>query len=298
MQDPMGRQDKPSTGLTAAAEAITAGTTGRWLRAVSQFGLVSRAVVYLLVGYLTWRLALAAHGRTAEPVSGTGAVQEAARHSWGQASLLLLAAGFAGYALTQLIEAIFRPRHAGSTIHRWRQRVVSTWGCLLYSAFCVSTISVLVAIRRPAGTAGSEQRQDTAVTAAVLRTGAGRLLLLLVGLMVVIAGAELGRRSLRLSFQERFITHLHPRVLGTATRALGAFGCLARATVFVLIGVFIIKAAVLGDPRDTKGLDATFRSVARSPYGPITLAALAFGLFSYGLYCLLEARYRDLTPGR
>ena len=53
-----------------------------------------------------------------------------------------------------------------------------------------------------------------------------------------------------------------------------------------------------GNPRDTKGLDATFRSVARSAYDPITLAALAIGLFSHGLYCLLEARYRDLTPGR
>jgi len=25
---------------------------------------------------------------------------------------------------------------------------------------------------------------------------------------------------------------------------------------------------------------------------------LACGLFCYGLYCLIEARYRDLTPGR
>jgi hypothetical protein len=25
---------------------------------------------------------------------------------------------------------------------------------------------------------------------------------------------------------------------------------------------------------------------------------LASGLVCYGLYCLLEARYRDLTPGR
>ena len=298
MQDPTGRQDTPSAGLTAAAEVIAAGTTGRWLRAVSQFGLVSRAAVYLLVGYLTLRLALAAHGRTAEPASGSGAVQEAARHSWSQASLLLLAAGFAGYALTQLVEAIFRPRHAGSKINRWRQRVVSTWGCLLYSAFCVSTISLLIAIRRPAGTARSEQRQDTAVTAALLRTGPGRLLLLLTGILAVVAGAELGRRSVRLTFQERFTTQLRPRLLGTAARALGAFGCVARATVFVLVGVFILKAAVLGDPRQTKGLDATFRSMARSAYGPITLAALALGLFAYGLYCLLEARYRDLTPGR
>jgi Domain of Unknown Function (DUF1206) len=293
----MRRQDMPRTGLAAAAEAIAAGTTGRWLRGVSQFGLVSRAVVYLLVGYLTLRLALA-HGRIAKPASATEAVQEAARYSLGQATLLVLAAGFAGYALTQLVEAIFRPRYAGSTINRWRQRVVSTWGCLLYSAFCVSTISLLLAIRRPAGTAGSEQRQDTAVTVAVLSTGPGRLLLLLTGISLVVAGAEVGHRSVRLTFQERFTTQLRPRLLGIAARALGAFGCIARATVFILVGVFIVKAAVLDDPRQTKGLDATFRAVDRSAYGPITLAALALGLFSYGLYCLFEARYRDLTPGR
>jgi hypothetical protein len=298
MQDPTGRQDTPSTGARTTPETIVAGVAGRFLRAVSQFGLVSRAAVYLLVGYLTLRLALDAHGRAAEPVSGTGAVQEAARHSWGQLSLVLLAAGFAGYALSQVVEAIFRPRHAGGTINRWRQRVVSMWGCLLYSAFCVSTISLLVAIRRPVGTARSEQRQGTALTADLLRTGPGHVLLLLAGALVVLAGAELGRRSLRLTFQERFITELRPRLLGTATRALGAFGCVARATVLVLVGVFILKAALLGDPRQTKGLDATFRFVARSSYGPITLAALALGLFSYGLYCLLEARYRDLTPGR
>ena len=298
MQDPTEREDTPRTGLTVAAEAIASGTTGRWLRAVSQFGLVSRAAVYLLVGYLTFRLALAVHGRTGEPASGTGAVQEAARHSLGQAPLLLLSAGFAAYALTQLVEAVFRPGHAGSAIHRWRQRVASTWGCLLYSAFCVSTVSLLVAIRRPAGTAESEQRQDAAVTAVLLRTGPGRLLLLFAGIVMVVVGAELGRRSVRLTFQERFTTQLHPRLFGTAARALGAFGCVARATVFVLVGVFILKAAVLGEPGETKGLDATFRSVAGSAYGQITLAALAVGLFSYGLYCLLEARYRDLTPGR
>jgi hypothetical protein len=116
--------------------------------------------------------------------------------------------------------------------------------------------------------------------------------------LVVIVGAELGRRSVRLTFQERFTTQLHPRLFGAVARALGAVGCVARATVCVLVGVFILKAAVLDEPGQSKGLDATFRSVALSAYGQITLAALAVGLFSYGLYCLLEARYRDLTPGR
>ena len=51
------------------------------------------------------------------------------------------------------------------------------------------------------------------------------------------------------------------------TTALGAFGCAARAMVFALVGVFILKAAVLSDAKQTKGLDAVFRSVASTGYG-------------------------------
>jgi hypothetical protein len=88
------------------------------------------------------------------------------------------------------------------------------------------------------------------------------------------------------------------RTLAMVTRALGAFGSVARAVVFVLTGVFLIKAALLSSADQAKGLDAIFRSVASSRYGPWLLAPLAAGLFCYGLYCLLEARYRDLTPGQ
>ena len=38
-----------------------------WLRAVCRLGLLCRGTVYLLVGYLALRLALAAHGRTGAP---------------------------------------------------------------------------------------------------------------------------------------------------------------------------------------------------------------------------------------
>jgi hypothetical protein len=75
-------------------------------------------------------------------------------------------------------------------------------------------------------------------------------------------------------------------------------GCVAGAVVFVLVGVFVLKAAVLSSASQAKGLNAVFRPVASPAGGAWLLALLASGLACAGLYCLLEARYRDLTPRR
>ena len=273
------------------------GASGVWLRAGSRLGLACRGAVYLLVGYLAFRLALAAHGRAGEPASSAGAVQAAVDPAWGRVPLVVLVAGLAAYALTQLLEAVFRPARAAGTLGRWRQRAVSSWGFVLYSVFCLSTARLLVETP-PQQTAQSEQRQDTGMTADLLRTGWGKALLLVVGILVVAGGLEAGRRAVRLNFRERFTDEHMSRALAMVTRALGAFGSVARAVVFVLVGVFLVKAAVLSSADQTKGLDAIFRSVASSPYGSWLLALLACGLFCYGLYCLLDARYRDLTPGQ
>ena len=273
------------------------GASGIWLRAGSRLGLACRGTVYLLVGYLAFRLALASHGRAGAPASSAGAVQAAVAPAWGRVPLVLLVAGLAAYALTQLLEAVFRPARAAGPMGRWRQRAVSSWGFALYSAFCVTTARLLAGTP-PRQTARSEQRQDTGMTADLLRTGWGRALLVLAGILIVAGGLEAGRRAVRLNFRERFTARRMSRALAMATRALGGVGCVARAVVLVLAGVFLVKAGVLSSAGQAKGLDAIFRSVGSSQYGPGLLALLAAGLFCYGLYCLIEARYRDLTPGR
>jgi hypothetical protein len=242
-------------------------------------------------------LALASHGRAGAPASGAGAVQAAVAPAWGRVPLVLLVAGLAAYALTQLVEAVFRPAHATGTMGAWRQRAVSSWGFLLYSVFCLTTARLLAETPLEQ-TAQSEQRQNTGMTADLLRTGWGHALLVLAGILIVAGGLEAARRAVRLNFRERFTAGHMSRALAVVTRALGAFGSLARAVVLVLTGVFLIKAAVLSSAGQAKGLDAVFRSVASTAYGPWLLALLASGLLCYGLYCLLEVRYRDLTPGQ
>ena len=297
MEDPQRLGGTAGTSLDAVAASLARGASGIWLRAGSRLGLACRGIVYLLVGYLALRLALATHGRAGAPVSSAGAVQEAVAPAWGRVPLVLLVAGLAAYALTQLVEAVFRPARATGAIGRWRQRAMSSWGFLVYSVFCLSTARLLAGT--PAKqTAQSEQRQDTGMTADLLRTGWGRLLVVLAGILFVAGGLEAGRRAVRLNFRERFTAEHMSRALAILTRAVGAFGSAARAVVFVLVGVFLVKAAVLSSARQTKGLDAIFRSVGSTAYGSWLLGLLASGILCYGLYCLVEAKYRDLTPGR
>ena len=111
------------TSLHAAALSMARGASGVGLRALCRLGLLCRGTVYLLVGYLALRLAMAAHGRNGAPASTAGAVQAAG--GGGRVPLVLLVAGLGAYALTQLIEAVFRPAHATGAMGAWRQRAVS-----------------------------------------------------------------------------------------------------------------------------------------------------------------------------
>ena len=125
-------------------------------------------------------------------------------------------------------------------------------GVVLYSVFCLSTARLL-AETPPQQTAQSEQRQDTGMTADVLRTGWGKALLVVAGILVVAGGLEAARRAVRLNFRERFTAGHMSRALAMVTRALGAFGSAARAVVLVLTGVFLVKAACCPAPGRRKG---------------------------------------------
>ncbi len=69
-------------------------------------------------------------------------------------------------------------------------------------------------------------------------------------------------------------------------------GILARGVVFVMIGTFLVQAALTANPRRARGLDGALETLAAQPYGTLLLALAAAGLVAYAVYMALEARYR------
>jgi hypothetical protein len=76
---------------------------------------------------------------------------------------------------------------------------------------------------------------------------------------------------------------------------IGVIGHLARGLVFGLIGVFLTKAAIEFDAQEAIGLDGALRKLAQQSHGQWLLGVTALGLIAYGIYCLVDARYRDVS---
>jgi hypothetical protein len=76
---------------------------------------------------------------------------------------------------------------------------------------------------------------------------------------------------------------------------LGQLGLVARGVVLVLLGWFAVRAAFDEEARAIRGLDGALRFIGGHA-GGASLALVGIGLAAFGLYQLVEARYRRIAP--
>jgi hypothetical protein len=177
---------------------------------------------------------------------------------------------------------------------RWVDRVARAGLIARAVIYLMVAASLVVGPQSGQASAAGAHRQETELTARVLGWPFGQLLVGTVGAVLVASGVGFGYQAVTTNFQDRLKQQqMRPAVRRAAT-VLGAIGSLSRAVTLVLVGVFVVSAAVTFNPRKARGLDASLRAIADQPYGPYLLAAVALGLACYGVYVLLEVRYRKV----
>lgn len=75
---------------------------------------------------------------------------------------------------------------------------------------------------------------------------------------------------------------------------LTQIGWIGRGIVTVLVGFFIVRAAVRFDPDDARGFDRSLRQVVGTGTGSALVLVCAVGLIAYGIFCLMSHRFRTL----
>lgn len=248
---------------------------------LARLGLVGRGVLYALVGLLALQVARG-HGARADRDGALAAVKD---EPFGKALLVVLAVGFLGYAGWRALNAVVGHRDERSRRRRALERAGSLGAGLVYAALAWTTFRF--ATSHPSGD------QTRPVTARLLALPGGPVVVGLVGAGVVVGGLWLLREGLGRGYLDRLDRSLSGPVRTVAVTS-GLLGEVGRGVVVCLVGAFLVQAAVTFDPGKAKGLDAALKKVASEPFGPVLLGATAVGLLAFGVWSLVEARYRRL----
>jgi MFS family permease len=253
---------------------------------LARFGLVAQGISFGLVAVLAIELAL---GKGGKATSREGALQTIAQSGIGRVVVFVLAFGFGAYALWRLAQVFLgHDVEEKGGREKWGKRLSSLGKAAIYGGLCWAAFSI--ALGKHSGGGGKEQE----ATKGILGWPGGRWIVFAIA--IAIAGAALWNlyRAVSGKYKDSLKKEqMNARELKWTTR-IAVIGLMSRAVVFGLISWFFFKAAADYDAKKARGLDGALRKLATAPYGTFLLSVVAAGLFAFGLFCLIQARYREV----
>jgi hypothetical protein len=267
----------------------TAREASPWIESLGRLGYAAKGTVYVLVGVLATQAAAGVGGETTDT---RGALEQVLNAPFGQILLAITALGLAGYALWCFVQAAFDCDDEGSDAHGLAARLGHAITGVVYAGLVVWAVGLLVG-SNGGSAASSDPTRDR--TAWLLTQPFGAWLVGIVGLAIVGVGLHALWQAWRSDLCERLhLQDLSPDQQSWITR-LGRLGYAAHGVTLGLIGAFLLMAAVQAEPESARGLGGALAALAEQPEGPWLLGIVAAGLVAYGLFTLVEARYRDVV---
>ena len=260
--------------MTAPAEVAP------WIERLARVGFVAKAVLYGTVGILAAQAATGRGGRTTDT---RGALRELLGAPYGRGMLYVITVGLLGYAAWLLVRSVADPEGKGNSFKGIALRTGYAIRGILHAALALAAFGLA------SGGGGGDDGTER---------WAARLMELPLGELLLWSAAAgiggYGIYQLYRGFAAKLGRHLALGALppGTASWVVGVsrLGIAARGVVFCCIGYFLARAADQGDPNEAGGLDASLQAIADAGQWPFLLVAL--GLIAYGVYELVNARYR------
>lgn len=253
------------------------------LAAFVRLGYLAKALVYILVGVLALKLAIGARGgRITDP---GGSLYVVLGQPFGQTLLIVLAAGLLTYASWQIVRAIFgwdHQRHAG-----WLDRALTIVRALVYVAIGVKGMKLGLGLR--AGDSGPEPLVREA-----LQWPLGEWVIAIAGIGVGWYGLVEIKDAIQARLEPDLDAATLRRRAGNWALHLARGGIGARGVLVLLLGIGLIRAALDRRTSEAAGLDRSLVVLNSLPQGTLLLGLAAAGVFAYGIYQLLHARYAEV----
>jgi hypothetical protein len=279
--------------LGVEAEVPAMATTGKAeqagdsasLEGLARVGLIAYGVVYLLIGWLALQIAWGASASKSADTSG--ALRTLADQPFGKILLWLVALGLVALALWQASEAIwgYRNREAAKRIPK---QATSGAKAVIYAALGIS--AALVAL----GSGSSSSQSQQHATSGVLAWPGGRVIVVVAGLIIIGVGVAEVVKGVKKSFSEQIDTSSLSPAAREGVARLGQVGYIAKGVAFGVVGGLLSYATLTFDRQQAQGLDGALQTILAQPFGKFLLTAVALGFVAFGLFAMLQARYRRM----
>ena len=237
----------------------------------TRIGFAARGLLYLIVGYLALRV-----GRAED---AAGALDWVGGRTGGIV-VGVLALGFAAYGLWRVTDAIFDTQNKGRELKGIAGRLAGGLSGLIHLGLAFT--AARLALGDGSG-GGSEDSAESGAATAMSLPGGEALLLAAAAVLAVAGIAQLG-----IAVRRSFCKHLAPEAQHRWwVVAAGVAGFAARGIIFLVVAWLALRAGLDHRPEEAGALGDALLALPGS-----LRAAVAAGLCLFGLYSLIEARYR------
>ena len=267
----------------ASAKAKQAGDSTS-LALVARAGLIAYGVVHLLIGWLAVQIAWSASDSKSADTSG--ALKTLASQPFGKILLWLVAVGLVALALWQASEAVWGYRNSDGA-ERARKQATSAASAVIYAALGFSAASIALG----SGTSSSQSQKKA--TTGVLAWPGGRVIVVVAGLIIIGVGVAHVIKGVKKSFAEEIDTSPMSPAARKSVAQLGQIGYIAKGVALGLVGGLLSYATLTAD-RQKQGLDGAMQTILAQPFGKFLLTAAALGFVAFGVFAILQSRYRRM----
>jgi Domain of Unknown Function (DUF1206) len=255
-----------------------------WVERLARVGYAAKALLYITVGYLAAQAALGEGGRVTDT---HGALNVVHRGALGRVLLLAIAVGLCGYALWRLVEAVVDPEGRGASAKAIAVRISFVVRGLFHGALGITALRLALGNQQSA--AGDQVRRWTA---RAFDLPAGELVVGIAGAWIAGYGVYQFYRGSTPKMRRHLALSELPEGFRRWVLGVSRFGIVARGVVFCMIGFFLARAAMEHDSGEAGGIRESLRTLADLGQWPFLV--VAFGLVAYGVYELVNARYRRI----
>jgi hypothetical protein len=249
---------------------------------MARIGYAARGIVFLIIAFFAGLAALGG-GRS---VGTIGALHSVLARPMGELLLWIVAFGLLCFAGWRFVDAIFDSDHYGSDMGGLARRAGLVGGGIFYLIVAGLAVTMIFGVR-----AGDGDGAARDWTAWLLAQPFGRWATVLVGIGIAASGIGQAAKPLRAEFRKQLALGAGPR---TVVVAVGVLGYVARGVVFIIIGGFLVVAALRFNSGSVAGFAGALRALQQQPYGHVLLGITALGLFAFALFQWMQAAWRRL----